>query len=235
MEHSSPPIQNGKPKRSRAASLYLKCAAFLTLTVFSVLIIACGADPNSISANTQPQVTVTFDVNSIHKQSTGTTTPNHWCGAWVTQTSPAYSGDPQQKTLGINGTFTKNNGGNPQGMAGATATAIIHWGDGSQDTLTGTTSSDGLVVLAASTAGHEGAIGKTSIVTVTFTGADGSTCQVDQDRAAFFSLAKATATPKPSPSPSPTKPTPPWKKTPTITVPPTCPTMIPGITPPPSC
>lgn len=234
--HSPTSNQKEQPRRPRVASIYLKCAAFLVLTVFSALIIACGADPNSMSANTQPQVTVTFDVNSLHKQSTAANTPGVWCGAWVTQTSPAYNSDPQQKTLGINATFTKNVNGNPAGISGATASGTIFWGDGQQTPISGTTSTDGLVVIAVSTAGHAGSIGLTSIVTMNFSGPGGESCSVGQERAAFFSLTKATATAKPSPSATATKDTPPWKKTPTITTPPgDCPTLPAGLTPPPMC
>lgn len=198
--HILAPDPNKQPKLSARTSLYFKGAVVLFLVIFTTIIAACGAPDNSMSATEKPQVTVTIDPNHIQKQVTASPTPGYWCGAWATQTSPAYNADAQQMTLGINAKFTKNSGGNPQGVAGATASAIIHWGDGSASNASGTTSSDGLVVIPISTAGHEGAVGRTSIVTLDFAGPDGSHCSVGQDRAAFFSLTKPTVTPSPSPT-----------------------------------
>lgn len=218
---------NKQPKLSARVSLYFKGAVVLFLVIFTTIIAACGAPDNSMSANEKPQVTVTIDPSHIKKQIAASPTPGYWCGAWATQTSPAYNADSKQQTLGINAKFTKNAGGNPQGVAGAVASAIIHWGDGSSDTASGTTSSDGLVVIPISTAGHEGAVNHTSIVTIDFTGPDGSHCSIGQDRAAFFSLTKPTVTPSPSPTQS-SNPGGPQNGIPKF-----CPTFtLPNVTPP---
>lgn len=105
--HIPAPDPNKQPKLSARASLYFKGAVVLFLVIFTTIIAACGAPDNSMSATEKPQVTVTIDPNHIQKQVTASPTPGYWCGAWATQTSPAYNADAQQLTLGINAKFTK--------------------------------------------------------------------------------------------------------------------------------
>src|SRR5579875_1055503 len=115
------------------------------------------------------------------------------CGAWATNTSPMYSNQP----IAIYAKYTQNVDGNPQGIGGATATATLYWGDGAVDTLTETTTGDGLAVFTFNDTGRIGAINKTSLATVNFVKAGTPGCVVDRDRAAFFTLTPPNGNPFP--------------------------------------
>jgi hypothetical protein len=81
---------------------------------------------------------------------------------------------------------------NPVGVAGATAGATVHWADGTTSTQTVTTSSDGLAVFAIPITGKAEDINAVTLVEVDFTSKEGATCQVKDDRQAFFTLMSPT-------------------------------------------
>jgi hypothetical protein len=86
---------------------------------------------------------------------------------------------------------------NPVGVAGATAGATVHWADGTTSTQTVTTSRDGLAVFALPLAGKAGDSNTVTLVEVDFTSQEGATCQVKDDRQAFFTLLSPTPTQNP--------------------------------------
>jgi hypothetical protein len=222
-------LQSFKQIKTRASfSLYVKCGSILALFAISVLIVACS-DAAGTSLG-QPMVTVTINLN----QSNGSPTPPappYTCEAWVTNTTPGVS----SPTVVIYAKYVHNVNGNPVGVGQSVATANVLWPDGNVANITSTTTSDGLVVFAASTANRSVDLNKIVLVTVSFQASQGApVCTVTPDRAAFFTLIVATAaatathgvtptvgatvTPNDTPTPTPTPkicPTPGRKKTPT--------------------
>ncbi|HEY7419608.1 MAG TPA: hypothetical protein VH593_30790 [Ktedonobacteraceae bacterium] len=184
--------------KGRYQSLLQQYTAFIPLFLLSMLFAACGATTQAAPTNPVPTTT-------IHLQGqNGTPTPmlpGYTCGAWATNTSPTYSGAP----IAVYAKYTQNVDGNPQGIGGATATATVYWGDGSVDSLAAITTADGLAVFSLNDIGKVGAINQTSLVTVNFTKDGTPGCNVDRDRAAFFTLTLniATATPTTTATPPP--------------------------------
>jgi len=162
-------------------SLLRKYTIFIPLFLLSMLFAACGTPTQAATTNPVPTTT-------IHLQTPGspssTPFPGYNCGAWATNTTPTYSNQP----IAIYAKYTQNVDGNPQGIAGATATATLYWGDGAVDALAQGTTGDGLAVFNFPDIGRTGAINKMSLVTVNFTKAGTPGCVVDRDRAAFFTL-----------------------------------------------
>ena len=173
-------------------SLYAKCGAIFLLLVLSVLIVACGggAEASTTPVNLNgPVVTVTIKMGNSRISPTPTLPP-YWCGAWPAQSTPSFN-KGKTKVI-IYAKFVQNNNGNPLGVDGATANATFQWGDGTAETLTSTTGTDGLAMFTASTTNHDNALNKVSLVTVAFKKEGVGTCQVTQDRAAFFTLVNPT-------------------------------------------
>jgi hypothetical protein len=162
-------------------SLLRKYTIFIPLFLLSMFFAACGTPTQA--ATTTPAPTTT-----IHLQTQGGSSsspfPGYTCGAWATNTTPAYNNQP----IAIYAKYTQNVDGNPQGVAAATATATLYWGDGAVDALAQTTTADGLAVFNFPDTGRAGAINKSSLVTVSFVKAGTPGCVVDRDRAAFFTL-----------------------------------------------
>ena len=73
----------------------------------------------------------------------------------------------QLSTVSVFGKFTKIIDGNPEGVGGATATAQILWPDGTSDTMTTTTTSDGLAVFPVAI--KPSAINKLVTINIEFT------------------------------------------------------------------
>lgn len=173
--------QAAQHKGRRYQALLRKYGVFISLLLLSTLFAACGA-------TTQAAPTTPTPTTTIHLQGQNGTSspvlPGYSCGAWATNTSPTYSNTP----IAIYAKYTQNVDGNPQGVGGATATAILYWGDGAVDSLTQITTFDGLAVFNFNTIGRAGAINTTSLVTVNFTKPGTPGCNVDRDRAAFFTL-----------------------------------------------
>ncbi len=174
----------------QSQSLLRKYAIFVPLFLLSMLFAACGTTTQTVTTNPVPTTTIHLQTQSGPSSSPF---PAYSCGAWATNTSPMYSNQP----IAIYAKYTQNVDGNPQGIGGATATATLYWGDGAVDTLTETTTGDGLAVFTFNDTGRIGAINKTSLATVNFVKAGTPGCVVDRDRAAFFTLTPPNGNPFP--------------------------------------
>jgi hypothetical protein len=175
-------------------ALSLKCGSVLFLLIVSVLVVACGAS-NSAADPGAPPVTVTINLNQTFASPTPTLPP-YSCGAWATQTTPAFS---PNGVVAVYAKFVHNVNGNPEGMNQATAVATIQWPDGQTQMQNKTTTSDGLaffqIPLQASAINH------VVLVNVNFTSADGQrTCKAPEP--AFFTAILVTPTASPSAAPS---------------------------------
>lgn len=207
-------------------ALALKCGSVLFLFVVSVLVVACGAN-NTAQVPGAPPVTVTINLNRVFSSPTPPLAP-YACGAWATQTTPAYY---PNAFVGVYAKFVQNVDGNPVGMPNAQAQATISWPNGTATTMNATTKGDGLAVFQIPL--QQMAVGHVVLVSVAFTSSDGQhTCTVKDSQSAFFTaiLSSPTAQPSPSATDTPTNPfptttpsgvpsipVPPWKRTPTPT------------------
>lgn len=214
-------------------SLFVKCGTAFSLILLSILVVACGGGTGANVANLgDPQATMTIKMDAIQGSPTPAL-PGEWCGAWVTNPTPASTA----ATIAVYAKFTKNVNGNPAGIGGATGTAHVMWTPGDIETYTATTTSDGLVVFPISVANKSFALNTITLVTVTFQKAGVPDCTVGQDRAAFFTLIHVTATPGAKKTPTPKQNgTPPAQggATPTVTVTGTPTFFPPGMTPTPT-
>jgi hypothetical protein len=157
----------------------------LLLALASILIASCapgsaGSSPNA--ASTTPTPTLTFNFKDSISP-TPTLAP-YYCGAWVTFSTPTYSGNGM---VPIYAKFTLNQDGNPQGIVGATATYTIQWGDGTTEVRTASTDASGLATTYAPMGPHYGAVNRLTLITVNFSGG-GHNCSVGADRPASFAL-----------------------------------------------
>jgi hypothetical protein len=183
---------------SRLPLHYLKWSALLLLLSLSVLLIACGAsNATSTSDLGSPQVIVTIHFNN-NMSPTPTIAP-YLCGAWTTNTTPAFN---PGRTIPIYAHFIHNVNGNPVGMSGANAQATVEWADGASDTLTATTGDDGLAVFYFTIPNRPNLVNKNNLVVVSFADSNGKTCNVDNQPqpAAYFTLIPAPQNPTPQPT-----------------------------------
>ena len=171
-------------KTKTSFSLSLKCGAILLLFFLSVLIVACSSEAGGSSTDLgNPQVTVTIQLGA--NGSPTPPLPPYWCGAWATQTSPVYN---TTSTVGVYAKFIHNINQNPEGIGGATAIATVYWADQSNNTYTTTTSNDGLAVFSIPIGGRAADVNTVTLIKVDFVAKDGTTCHVQEDRQAFFTL-----------------------------------------------
>jgi hypothetical protein len=85
--------------------------------------------------------------------------------------------------------------GNPQGVAGASAQATLYLANGAVTPLQATaTGQDGLAVFSFQLPNDPNIANRNNLVTVTFTGANGAACTVDQTKAAYFTPMLVTPT-----------------------------------------
>lgn len=178
--------------------LYLKCSAILLLLSLSVLVIACGAGNTTTTTDlSAPQVTVTIRFSN-NASPTPTVAP-YLCGAWTTNTTPAFN---PGREIPVYAHFVHNVNGNPVGVSGANAQATVEWADGYRDTEASTTGNDGLVVFYFTIPNRPDMVNKNNLVIISFTGPNGETCNVDNQPqpAAYFTLVAAPPTPKPQPT-----------------------------------
>lgn len=178
-----------------------KCSAILLLLSLSVLVMACGASSTPATTNlTTPQVTVT--IRFSNNASPVPTVAPYLCGAWATNTTPAFRPGSE---IPVYAHFIHSVNGNPVGVSGANAQATVEWADGYRDTEVGTTGNDGLVVFYFTIPNRANMVNKNNLVIVSFTGPNGETCNVDNhpQPAAYFTLIPA---PVPTPTPQPTMP-----------------------------
>ncbi|MGZ3625228.1 MAG: hypothetical protein ACXVDN_20675 [Ktedonobacteraceae bacterium] len=194
-------------------NLIVKYSAIFFLFSISILIVACSSNGTGQLNLGTPAVTVTIKLGQDAGSPTPTLSP-YYCGGWATDTSPAFS---STSTVSVFGKFTKIIDGNPEGVGGATATATIVWPDGTSDTMTTTTTSDGLAVFPVAL--KPSAINKLVTITIDFSSQDAN-CSIPQ--AAYFTAILVSPTPTKTAVPSPTgSPTPVGSGTPTSTTSPT--------------
>jgi hypothetical protein len=175
-------------------NLIVKCSAIFFLFFISILIVACTSNGTSQLNSGTPVVTVTINLG----QDTGSPTPTlspFYCGGWATDTSPSFS---PKSTVSIFGKFTQIVDGNPIGIEGATATATIQWPDGTSDTMTTTTTSDGLAVFPVAI--KSSAIYKLVTISITFTKAGIQQCTIPS--AAYFTAILVSPTPTKTSTPT---------------------------------
>jgi hypothetical protein len=203
-------------KKTISFSLYLKCGAIFFFLMLTVLIVACGGTSNSSPADLgNPVVTVTIRIGDGNASPTPPL-PAYSCGAWATDTSPASAAG----SVNVYAKFVHNLNGNPEGVGDAGATATVNWPDGSTDTKSATTTSDGLAVFSIPL--KPVAINKIVLIQVTFSKAGVPPCSIPQ--AAYFTIVISSPTAGSKASPSATG---------TTTATPTA-TTTPGGTPSPS-
>lgn len=186
------------PRLRGRFSLVFKCGSVFCLFLVSILIVACGAN-NTAQVPGSPPVTVTINLNQSFASPTPTLPP-YSCGAWATQSTPAYY---PGAVVDVYAKFVQNVDGNPVGMNNAHANATVSWPDGGNTLVPANTTSDGLAVfpipLQASALNH------VVLVSVVFTSADGQhTCKVTGSQDAFFTAIVVSPTASPSPTGTPT-------------------------------
>ncbi len=177
--------------------LYLKSGAILFLLFLSILVAACSSNNSGSQSNLgTPVATITINLGQV----IGSPTPSlkdYYCGAWATDTTPPYN---PTSVVSVYGKFTHSVGGNPEGVGGATATATILWPNNTTDTMSVTTTSDGLAIFPIAL--KPSALYKEVLVQITFTTAQGITCTIPQ--AAYFVAILISPTPTNTAVPSPT-------------------------------
>ena len=207
------PMLSNQDKANTLLNLIAKCLAIFFLFSISILIVACSSNSTGQINLGTPVVTVTIKLGQDLGSPTPTLSP-YYCGGWATDTSPAFS---TTSTVSVFGKFTKIIDGNPEGVGGATATATIVWPDGTYDTMTATTTSDGLAVFPVAL--KPSAINKLVTINIEFTSPQAK-CSIPQ--AAYFTAILVSPTPTKTTVPSPTgSPIPVGSGTPTVTTSPT--------------
>jgi hypothetical protein len=183
---------SNQDKTNTLFNLIFKCIAISSLFFISILVIACSNSSTQLNPGT-PAVTVTINLGLDAGSPTPTLNP-FYCGGWATDTSPAYS---STSTVSVFGKFTKIIDGNPEGIEGASATATISWPDGTVDTQTVTTTSDGLAVFPIVI--KPSAINKLVTITIVFSSPQ-ATCTIP--KAAYFTAILVSPTPTKTVTPS---------------------------------
>jgi len=154
---------SNQDKTNTLFNFIVKCSAIFFLFFISILIVACSSNGTSQLNPATPVVTVTIELGQDIGSPTPTLSP-FYCGGWATDTSPAFS---SSSTVSVFGKFTQIVDGNPVGIGGAIATATIQWPDGTSDTMTTTTTSDGLAVFPVPI--KPSAINKLVTISISFT------------------------------------------------------------------
>ncbi len=184
-------------KTKTLLNLILKCTAIAFLFFMSILIVACSSNGSSQLNPGTPVVTVTIKLG----QDTGSPTPMlspYYCGGWATDTSPLFS---STSTISIFGKFTQIVDGNPVGVLGASAFATIQWPDGTTDTMTEKTTSDGLAVFPVLI--KASAVNKLVTITIAFTLPNATKPSCTIPSAAYFTAILVSPTPTNTAVPSP--------------------------------
>jgi hypothetical protein len=203
---------SNQDKTNTLFNLIVKFSAISFLFFISILIVACSSNGTSQLKIGTPVVTVTINLGQDIGSPTPTLSP-FYCGGWATDTSPSFS---PTSTVSIFGKFTQIVDGNPLGIEGATATATIQWPDGTSDSMTTTTTSDGLAVFPVTI--KPSAIYKLVTISITFTKSGIQQCTIPS--AAYFTAILVSPTPTKTSMPSTTpsgSPTPVVSGTPSLT------------------
>ena len=163
--------------------------------------VACSDSGTSQLNPGTPVATVTIRLGQDNVSPIPTLS-NYYCGGWATDTSLAYN---PTSFVSVFAKFTHivtvGNISNPEGVGGAQAAATINWPDGSPETFTTTTTSDGLAVFQIPIKANATDINKVITINITFT-IPGETCTIQ--RAAFFTIILVSPTPTHTAVPSPT-------------------------------
>ena len=179
----------------------IKSGAVALFFILSILVASCGSSAQVTPGN--PVVTVTVNLGGISGSPTPQF-PKYACGGWATNTSPPFS---LSSKVDVYAKFTHTVDGNPVGVAGANGTAIVLWPDGTTDTLTATTGTDGLAVFPVVL--KPIALNKIVLIQISFQKQGIPSCTIPQ--AAYFTavLVSPTASAKPTqPAPGPGTPLP---------------------------
>lgn len=215
-------MQSQQGKKNITLSVYIKCVAILLFLFFTAFIVACSSNGSGAQQDPgTPVATVTINLGQFNSSPTPKL-QDYYCGGWATDTTPPFN---PSSTVSVYAKFTHNVGGNPEGVAGASATATILWPDGSIDTMTATTTSDGLAVFPVVM--KPSALNKQVLIQITFS-APGATCTIPQ--AAYFTAIMVSPTPTNTAMPSPTNTGTP-SVTPTGSPSPGTPTVTPSASP----
>src|ERR1041384_6659496 len=123
------------PKKHIPLSFYFKFGSIAALVLISVLIVACSNTSDPAKGGTfGPVPTVTIQLGS--DGSPIAPVSKLQCGAWATQQTPNINTTSQ---IGVYGKFVMmDNNMNPRGVDGANVAAVVHWGDGTAQQMTGT-------------------------------------------------------------------------------------------------
>lgn len=185
-------------KKNTILTLILKSGAIFFLLLLSILIVACsGNGSNQVDPGT-PVVTVTIDLGKVIGSPTPTLS-HYYCGGWATDTSPPFSTTSIVSVFGK--VVTVDGNSNPEGVNGAIATATIQWPDGTTETKSVTTTSDGLAVFPVAI--KSSAINKLVTIMISFsTEQDVLLCKIPS--AAYFTAILVSPTPTNTAVPSPT-------------------------------
>src|SRR5258706_16208775 len=201
-------------QRQKNTSLFflIKCGAIALFFILSILVVSCGS--SSAQGNpANPDVTVTINLGVINGSSTPNF-PDYACGGWATNTSPPFS---LSSKVDVYAKFTHTVDGNPVGVGGANGTAVVLWPDGTTDTLSATTGTDGLAVFPVVL--KQIALNKIVLIQISFQKQGIPSCTIPQ--AAYFTAVLVSPTASATPSSSPTQPTGTPSGTPTVTPQPT--------------
>src|SRR5947208_539157 len=169
---------SNQDKANTLFNLIVKFSAVSFLFFISILIVACSSNGTSQLNPGTPVVTVTIKLGQDTSSPIPPLSP-YYCGGWATDTSPPFT---STSTVSVFGKFTQIVDGNPVGVLGATATATILWPDGTPETMTTTTTSDGLAVFPVAI--KPSAINKLVTISITFTKTGIQQCTIPS--AAYF-------------------------------------------------
>ncbi len=109
--------------RTTARSLTFRLGITGIALALPLILAACGAAPSQVA----PQQTVTISNTFQSQVSPAPAVPTYRCGAWSSNNAPG-----ADSTIIIYARITKNTK-NIAGVNGATATAVVHFQDGSQE------------------------------------------------------------------------------------------------------
>jgi hypothetical protein len=191
-------MQSQPDRNKTSRSMLLKCAGIFLLVLLTVIVVACGSDTTQAVPGT-PVATLTVVFGQFNASPTPELAP-YYCGGWATDTTPVYS---PNSVINVYGKYTHTVDGNPVGVNGASAVAIVFWPDGTSATEKTTTSSDGLAVFSVTI--QASAINHVVLIQITFTIPNVKPCTLTSD--AFFTAIVVSPTPNNTAMPSPTNST----------------------------
>jgi hypothetical protein len=188
-------------RQNTILTLFIKCGAISFLFLLSILIVACTGNGSGQVDPGTPVATVTINLGQVIGSPTPTLSP-YYCGGWATDTSPPFSSTSIVNVFGkVTHTVIVDGNSNPEGVNGATATAIIQWPDGTSETRSVTTTSDGLAVFPVAI--KASAINKLVTIMIYFYSPQGAQlCKIPS--AAYFTAILVSPTPTNTAVPSPT-------------------------------